>query len=312
MELAANDLAQIIAKANASPGSTFLAGPSAAVPGVSAKIDWVFERTQGKTKTELGSIYPSAAQSYVSYQETVPSTYSGSIADCMFLDIDHQTPNADGVALHAIAKANGANIPVWGANFIARNEAGSTLSKLVGIEIDVQPSLGTTVDTSTCGLIINAFNLVMNANAILIGSSGGGTFQNGLVIGPITGAGVSPNGTSQMDSLINTGVGTYVTAAIILSNNHKELFKGVSKHARIYNDTSDNFRIVNSNKIIFRNNADTSSLISLDDTGLINFEAAGITSTSATAGGASALPATPAGYLFMKIAGTNYKFPYYN
>lgn len=36
------------------------------------------------------------------------------------------------------------------------------------------------------------------------------------------------------------------------------------------------------------------------------------TSTSATAGGATALPATPAGYLSISINGTTFKLPYYN
>ena len=36
------------------------------------------------------------------------------------------------------------------------------------------------------------------------------------------------------------------------------------------------------------------------------------TATTATAGTASALPATPAGYYQIQIGGVNYKVPYYN
>lgn len=36
-----------------------------------------------------------------------------------------------------------------------------------------------------------------------------------------------------------------------------------------------------------------------------------VTATSATAGGATALPATPAGYLTLSINGTSYKVPFY-
>jgi hypothetical protein len=46
--------------------------------------------------------------------------------------------------------------------------------------------------------------------------------------------------------------------------------------------------------------------------GAVNFATTTTATTIGAAGGASALPATPKGYLIISVAGTNYKIPYYN
>lgn len=46
--------------------------------------------------------------------------------------------------------------------------------------------------------------------------------------------------------------------------------------------------------------------------GTFNFATTGTATTIGAAGGASALPATPLGYVIIKIAGTDRKIPYYN
>jgi hypothetical protein len=46
--------------------------------------------------------------------------------------------------------------------------------------------------------------------------------------------------------------------------------------------------------------------------GTFNFSTTTTATTVGAAGGASALPATPVGYVVIKIAGTDYKIPYYN
>ena len=49
----------------------------------------------------------------------------------------------------------------------------------------------------------------------------------------------------------------------------------------------------------------------IGDTGRLRHIAANSATTVGAAGGASALPATPTGYLIMEVGGTPYKFPYY-
>jgi hypothetical protein len=56
----------------------------------------------------------------------------------------------------------------------------------------------------------------------------------------------------------------------------------------------------------------TAELISIRSDGKINFISANTATTVGAAGAASALPATPVGYLQITIAGTTYKLPYYN
>jgi hypothetical protein len=46
--------------------------------------------------------------------------------------------------------------------------------------------------------------------------------------------------------------------------------------------------------------------------GTFNFSTTTTATTVGAAGGGSALPATPVGYVIIKIAGTDYKIPYYN
>jgi hypothetical protein len=46
--------------------------------------------------------------------------------------------------------------------------------------------------------------------------------------------------------------------------------------------------------------------------GTVNFSTTSTATTVGAAGGASALPATPLGYLIVKVAGTDRKIPYYN
>lgn len=46
--------------------------------------------------------------------------------------------------------------------------------------------------------------------------------------------------------------------------------------------------------------------------GTVNFSTTSTATTVGAAGGASALPATPLGYLIIKVAGTDRKIPYYN
>ncbi len=73
--------------------------------------------------------------------------------------------------------------------------------------------------------------------------------------------------------------------------------------------------------IDFRNSADAASLLTVDNTGkltsavaieasVFNTVTAGVLTVGA-AGGGAALPATPSGYIVHKVAGTDFKIPYY-
>ena len=195
---------------------------------------------------------------------------------------------------------------------------------MVGLEIDIQPATGTTVNPGGAGLYINAFTLQGLGAAIQIDGVFGGSFSNGVQIGDMTSpnaSGLAPRTTAIMDSLINTGAGTYTTGAILISNTHRIRFNGTAlAHAYVYNDASNFLRIVGGSAgTVIRNSADNTSLlavanggvVSLSATGTINWDAAQTGTTVGAAGGASALPATPTGYVSIQIAGVARRVPYY-
>lgn len=54
-------------------------------------------------------------------------------------------------------------------------------------------------------------------------------------------------------------------------------------------------------------------MLAIEKSGVIDFKnTAGLTTTSATAGAGTALPATPEGYLYVKVGGMSKKIPYFN
>jgi hypothetical protein len=160
--------------------------------------------------------------------------------------------------------------------------------------------------------------------AIQIGGVASGTFSNGILIDGLaatTAAGIAPVGSAAMDSLLNTGSGVYNTGAVIFSNTHKLLFRGTAASpAYIYNDSSDFLHIVSSTTgIAFQDPTDTSTnvfiaaggLVTLGATSTINWNAAQTGTSVGAAGGASALPATPTGYISIQVAGVARRVPFY-
>lgn len=100
----------------------------------------------------------------------------GSPADvCGGLDIVALTPNNTG------------GQSVFGRNIIATNYPASLNSKLVGMEIDIQPSVGSGMSTQSAGLLINSFN-TLPGPAIQLGGPFGGSFNNGIVINGMSNA----------------------------------------------------------------------------------------------------------------------------
>jgi hypothetical protein len=248
------------------------------------QIQNLFEISSFKLEDEAG-IW--AQQTYTDWgfsreftSTTVPSAGGSPLCVGFFYANNNNSPG-DVVALIASANARTNNDTVFGANILVRNATGTTGTKLVGMEIDVQPTGGTTVGAGTAGLYINAFNVAMTANAIQIGGVGGGSFSDGLVISGVTGAGVSPNGATTMNSLVNSGSATYNDAAVVLTNGHRLRFSGTSStHGFIFNDSSNNMILApgSGGKFVLTNNAGNSARVSFVDDGgqgVVNIETSG-------------------------------------
>jgi hypothetical protein len=271
-------------KRNVDNLSKWVVGNQTPIAASKMRIDNLFESSQFKLEDEAGVW---AQQTYTGWgfsQEftatSVPSAGGSPLTTGFFYANNNGSPG-DVVALVASAIARTSNDTVFGANILARNSPGNTNTKLVGMEIDLQPTAGTTVDTGSAGLFINAFNVAMTAPAIQIGAVGGGSFSNGVVISGITQAGLSPNGPTTMNSLVNSGGATYNDAAVVLTNSHKLRLSGTAtSHGFLYNDSSNNVRMVagSNGRWILRDNGDTTSLVSLLDVGgqgVVNIETTG-------------------------------------
>ena len=110
--------------------------------------------------------------------------------------------------------------------------------------------------------------------------------------------------------------------AILLSNTHAVRFWSTTgdKHGRMFADAGNFLNIVpNPAGLVIKNpeTLATELLIEPSD-GSVNLQGGGtikfassLSSSSASAGGATALPSAPAGYVTMSVGGTNRKFPFY-
>lgn len=250
-----------------------------AVAGSKMKIEKLFELSSFPLEDEAG-IWAAKSQTFfgVSREFTSSDGDSGdplnSPCVAFFAFANNNNCPSDVVAIIGNAVARTTNDSVFAANLIARTASGISTPKLVGLEIDIQPSAGVTPSSDSIGLAFNAFSSAIPGPAILINGLSGGTFNNGLQIGGMasTAAGVGPLSGSAMDSLVNTGTCTYTTAAIIVSNNHRVRFAGTaSAHGVIYNDTSNVLKIVSGANASFgfvvRNQGDTTSLLSISPAG---------------------------------------------
>lgn len=303
----------------------FNAGPATAVAGVSAEVNWVIEKSQDTVSRQIGRLYPGTAKTFVGVGEVIgPSeSYLNAPTASLTGTVASASPNVDAVALYGIANATASNANVWGSNLIVTNEAGVSGVKLTGLEIDVEPSLGTEISANSVGLGIIGFNLEMPISAISIGGVGGGTFKYGMTVGGTNSdsIGIVPNGGQAMKALIDTDGGSYYLAAIALGNTNRLLFKGTSTTpAQMYNDTSNILRIIGGSGIFpitFRDNADVNTLVGIKNDGNLKLEVGRIgfigaqTITTASAGSAT-LPSNPVTFLKVEVDEVIYKIPLYN
>lgn len=254
-----------------------------AVAASKMRIDWLREQSAYKLEDEAG-IWPAQTFAFAAYSKEFTASDltdgAGSPSTTFFAFANNNGLNGDVVALMGDAVARSNNGTVFGANLLVRNGSGTTNTKLVGMEIDLQPSAGTTMANGSLGLALNVFNLSTPATAILLGGLGGGTFADGILVNAVRGAGLAAQtGSSAMNSLIDASQGTYNNDAIILGNTHKLRLQGTgSTHAKLYNDNSDNVRFVlGSGVLAVRNSTDTASLYTFAATGTLAIESGDVT-----------------------------------
>jgi hypothetical protein len=253
----------------------FLAGRAAAIAGSKMQIDRLIDSAAFPLEDQA-SIWSGKLVTRIGLNGTFTSAdgQAGSPSQTLFVRAVNNGSPGDVVGATLLSSAAANDTTVFGANILAIG-TGKNNCRFVGLEVDVEPTLADTSPAAgSAGIYINVFNKVLNGAFLQTGGVSGGTFANGIILGGLatTGAGLALQSGNNADSLINTTVGTFTTNAIILGNDKARgirLTGTGAVHGFIYNDTSNNIRLVAgaAGGFAFRNNSDTTSLASIGDSG---------------------------------------------
>lgn len=268
-------------------------GNQTAVQGSVLRVDKLLEQNTVEPLEDRGGYWPGSpvyvwagiSKSFDNSQ-VVGVTNGGPFA-ALFVNATNNGSNADVCGQIIVANAAQNNRTAFGLNVLATNNVGTTGTKLVGMEIDLQPAAGTTISSNSIGLAINAFSIACPAPAILTGGVGGGTFNNGIVLGGLatTAAGLALTSGGNADSLTNSTVGTFAGTAHTMGTGSSRglLWTGGGKSTRSYFDGTNHRQVLPaSGSWIWRDPTDASSLVSINTSGVLNLEAGGSLQVSGT------------------------------
>lgn len=199
-------------------------GPATAVAGSIMKIDNLFEQSSFPLANE-GAIWPSSAYTFAGFsKEFTATTVSGQgnsgPLTTLFAFGSNNGASAQVVGIVSDVVCRQANGTVFGANFIARNDLVNNV-KLVGLEIDIEPAVGTTVNSASCGIIMNIFSIAAAdpTPVMQVGGVGGGVWGNGFLTSHIAGVhyAVQSGDPTTSNSFINTvNAQPFVNGAVVL------------------------------------------------------------------------------------------------
>ena len=264
-----------------------------------------------------------AAQSVtISTGATVPLTITNAGTGNSFLVEDAASTDSTPFVIDASGNT------VVGATTALTNNVISGTSKLQVIGSGALASFGLVrTDASTPIISFNSGssgNNVTSGGALLNISSGGydgtsystagtiamradGTVSTGIVPGRIEFLTANTSGTNaekmRITSSGRVGIGLQITSSAHLGVTNTQSAADVTVLTR-------NFAAQTELSWSIQNSA-TSVIFGVTAAGLIQYVSGNTATTVGAAGGASALPATPTGYLKIDIGGTNYKVPYY-
>lgn len=228
----------------------------APVFGQCTGVRYLLGTTSAYSLQDVGGIWPNG-ETYAFSATAVQfddGDLAGSAPACSFFAYAiNNGSSADVVAVMALAHSTAPDTTVFGANIIAMSHPGVHDVKLVGLEVDVEPSDGNRVGPGSGGIYVNAFNEHIPGAALQIGGVGGGTFTDGIILDGIIGAGIAPGTGSVMSSALNTSAGSYLESAIVLGNQHGIKMNNASGHpVVVMTDTSGNFRAFGNTGFIFQ------------------------------------------------------------
>jgi hypothetical protein len=220
---------------------------SLAVIASVAEVQHLFEQSSYPFEG-VGGYWPSGpVGTYFGISKEFNSTYGNGTDSpyaAQWIYAVNNNSTASVVGQMVIARTITNNDVAFGINSIATNEPSTTGAKLVGMEIDVESSAGTTISTQSAGLYVNIFNTTNTGPAMQIGGIGGGTWNNGVIANNISTSGAAFGDQAGLScgwglALVN---GTYANAAIELGPQRNLSIKSNSSVTNnIYANASDNF-----------------------------------------------------------------------
>lgn len=172
-------------------------------------------------------------------------TLTGGPCTTLFLFANNNGSGGDVTPLVSDAIAKTDSGTVFGANFITRNENVNNV-KMVGLEIDIQPTAGTTITGNSKGLIFNIFSISSLADVALIGGVSGGSWRNGFLTSSIREAhyGVAAGDPVTAKSFINLTNGAFSDGSYLantgVTNGIRFGGAGFSTSSYFYADASIN------------------------------------------------------------------------
>lgn len=207
--------------------------------------------------------------------------------------------------------------PTWGA--VAQVQdlySVNPTTGVVGIEVDINASGG---DSNNCRIGVDVVGCLNPGGStptiyagLRVGPQNGvtsnGQFANGLLLTGVMTRGVNLTGSFTVG--VDTSLSTLTGPSFRCADGTTIAFDATSSYQLRHNTTGSGvsgltYSVGGVDKVILADNGGVvvSNPIAYPGS---------ITNTSATAGGASGLPATPAGYLQITVAGTTQRVPYYN
>lgn len=255
---------------------SFKTGPSTPVAGSRFSADWTLQLGSQDGTFQGGAwVGPVRAgtiksKTFEGFTNTLEAPCPGDLSTVF---MNGTGPNASGVGQMAIATAMQTGDCVFGFNFLANAGFGVSGTRLIGGEIDCQGPAGGTVAAGSAGVYINAFNSPNMGSAIQIEGLASGYFTDGVKVGqlnPTTGAALSMSGAFTIGSLVNTSVGSYAQAGVVIGNGYGpgiQINGATTSKARIHGD--GDFLIVNilPNGLFFKDTTGTTTLGGIQNDG---------------------------------------------
>lgn len=211
------------------------------------------------------------------------------------------------VASQNIAYGTVDNVEIFGQNIIVTTVP-NVQAKMIGTEIDIQPSTGTTV-TEGAGIIVNAFGESMPIPAMAVYGDFGGSFSDALVVRGVTGSAVSAGSDAgTMRNFLNMQNANFTDLAICMKDGHYIGWKSSANANDVYmRDNAGDFELFATKAVKFSTSQKQDLVYLYNDKIGINMEAA----STATAGAAT-LPSNPVGFIPVTLNGGVVKIPIYS